>query len=106
MTPLDCILEGDVCGPPAIPKSSTEQNNDLSTVRFMFRKCMVLTADVVADLGGGFAKRDGDSLHMAFGHFPCLTKTRCQGSAYYVFARQRKMNVVEMQKFQGSCLQV
>ena len=99
--PLDCFLVGDVCDPPELPTTATEQRNYLSSVKHMFSKGMTLTADVVADLGGGFTNKHGDSHHIVVGHAPCLTKTRCRSSAYYVFAKQRKMNVVEMQKLQG-----
>ena len=99
--PLECFLEGDVCDPPELPKTATEQKKYLSSVKQMFSMGMPLTADVVADLGGGFTNKNGDSHHIVVGHSPCLTKTRCKSAAYYVFAKQRKMNVNEMQKLQG-----
>ena len=67
----------------------------------MFSKGMSLTADVVADLGGGFARKNGDSHHLVVGYSPCLTKTRCKSASYYLFSKQRKMQLAEMYKLQG-----
>ena len=38
---------------------------------------------------------------MVLGHSPCLTKTRCKSSSYYLFSKQRKMNLSEMFQLQG-----
>jgi DNA (cytosine-5)-methyltransferase 1 len=101
MMPLDYFLIGDACDPPELPTSMTEQKNYLSSVKEMFSKGMSLTADVVADLGGGFARKNGDSHHLVVGYSPCLTKTRCKSASYYLFSKQRKMQLAEMYKLQG-----
>lgn len=95
----DFLDGGPVASPPQVPTTATEQRNYLAAVRSILGGGGKLDDMYVADLGGGW-QAEGHA-NMALGYSPCLTRTRCASSSYYLFGKGRKMTLTEMLRLQG-----
>lgn len=91
------FLDDDFKSPPAMPETATEQQNYLRCVESILKQKRKLTDDFIADLGGGFPNTN----NLGNGFAPCLTRSHCGNSHYYVFSRGRKLKSTEMFRLQG-----